>query len=238
MADQERKPKGTVDIVFLIDVTGSMQTCIEGLKRNIEVFIDTLTAKGANNSNPVKDWRAKVAGYRDFEDNEAPAFVDAPFVREPELLKGQLRVLTADGGGDGPESLLDALYKVATMPATAKGTQEEADKWRYHSAAGRVVIIFTDAGYKPAMVIPEASGGTVDDVIHACNQNRIILNIFAPDTPQYDDLAKVQKAELNAIDGPDYQRGLEQFTEDQANFRTAMEQLARTVSASAVVEKV
>src|SRR5262245_56764454 len=125
MPDQQQKAKGVADIVFLLDATGSMAPCIDALKKNIETFVEPLTAKGANNTNPVKDWRARVIGYRDFEDSEAEPFVDNPFVRDAEALKAQLTGLDAAGGGDEAESLLDALYKIASIAQTDKGTAEE-----------------------------------------------------------------------------------------------------------------
>ncbi|HVF41195.1 MAG TPA: hypothetical protein VM939_14930, partial [Gemmatimonadaceae bacterium] len=61
------KTKGVADVVFLVDVSGSMSTCIDALRRNIEAFIDSLSSGDANNAAPVKDWRGKVVGYRDIE---------------------------------------------------------------------------------------------------------------------------------------------------------------------------
>ena len=114
------KAKGVADIVFLIDVSGSMSPCIDALRTNIEAFVDSLSAGGPNNAAPVKDWRAKVVGYRDAEVDAGSWFEDNPFVRSAAELKAQLAALRAQGGGDEPESLLDALYKVATIfPANA-----------------------------------------------------------------------------------------------------------------------
>ena len=56
------KTKGVADIVFLVDVSGSMAPCIDALRRNIEVFVDSLSKGDANNAAPVKDWRGKVVG--------------------------------------------------------------------------------------------------------------------------------------------------------------------------------
>src|ERR1044072_765823 len=106
MSEQTQKTKGVVDIIFLLDVTGAMQPCIDALKNNIGTFIDTLTTKGPNNESPVKHWRAKAVGYRDFKTDPVP-FVDSEFVEDPSALKGQLAALRAEGGGDEPESLLD-----------------------------------------------------------------------------------------------------------------------------------
>jgi len=233
------KTKGVADLVFLVDVSGSMATCIDALRRNIEAFIDTLSRGDANNAPPVRDWRAKVVGYRDLESAESeglPGIVDNPFVRDAAALKAQLGGLEAVGGGDEPESLLDALYKVASMEATPKGAQsEDANKWRYRSDAARVVIVFTDASFKETMVLPEAKGGSLQDVANLVMANRIILSLFAPNFEGYDRLSQIDKSEWEVVEfeGLNPQEALQKFTSDPVNFRNTLKQLAASVSRSA-----
>ena len=233
------KTKGVADLVFLVDVSGSMGTCIDALRKNIEAFIDTLNRGDANNAAPVRDWRAKVVGYRDLDFEKAdgiPWFIDNPFVRDAGALKGQLAALQAAGGGDEPESLLDALYKVASMDAMPKGSQsEEPGKWRYRSAAARVVIVFTDASFKETMGIPEAKGGSLQDVANVVMANRIILSLFAPNFEGYDRLSQIDKSEWEVVEyeGLSPQQALQKFTSDPVNFRTTLKQLAASVSRSA-----
>jgi hypothetical protein len=233
------KTKGVADIVFVVDVTGSMSTCIDALRINIEAFVDSLSRGDANNAAPVKDWRAKVVGYRDIEAAEAeglPWIVDNPFVRDASALKAQLATLQAAGGGDEPESLLDALYKVASMEASPKGSQtEDPGKWRYRSDAARVVVVFTDASFKETMNIPEAKGGSLQDVANLVMANRIILSLFAPNFEGYDRLSQIDKSEWEVVEfeGLSPQEALQKFTSDPANFRTTLKQLAASVSRSA-----
>lgn len=233
------KTKGVADLVFLVDVSGSMSTCIDALRKNIEAFIDSLSRGDANNAAPVRDWRAKVVGYRDIEAAEAehiPWFEDHQFVRDAGALKAQLGSLKAGGGGDEPESLLDALYKVASMEATAKGSQsDDPAKWRYRSDAARVVIVFTDASFKETMSLPEAKGGSLQDVANLVMANRIILSLFAPNFEGYDRLSQIDKSEWEVVEfeGLNAQEALQKFTSDPANFRTTLKQLAASVSRSA-----
>lgn len=233
------KTKGVVDLVFMLDVSGSMAPCIDALRRNIEVFIESLGRGDANNAAPVRDWRAKVVGYRDFDSAPAerlPWIVDHPFVRDASALKSQLAALQAAGGGDEPESLLDALYKVASMEAVPKGSQsEDAGKWRYRSDAARVVIVFTDASFKETLSIPEAKGGSLQDVANIVMANRIILSLFAPNFEGYDRLSQIDKSEWEVVEyeGLNPQQALEKFTSDPVNFRNTLKQLAASVSRSA-----
>jgi hypothetical protein len=233
------KTKGVADIVFLVDVTGSMAPAIDALRRNIEVFIDSLSKGDANNAAPVKDWRGKVVGYRDIETADAeglPWIEDHPFVRDAVALKAQLGTLRAQGGGDEPESLLDALYTIATMEATPKGAQsEEANRWRYRSDAARVVVVFTDASFKETLSIPAAKGGSLQDVANVIMANRIILSLFAPNFEGYDRLSQIDKSEWEVVEYPGLsaQEALQKYTADAANFRTTLKQLAASVSKSA-----
>jgi len=235
------KTRGVADVVFLIDVSGSMAPCIDALRTNIEAFIQTLSAGDPANANAaaVRDWRAKVVGYRDIEvaAGEGVQWLeDQPFVRDAAALKAQLAALRAEGGGDEPESLLDALYTVATMDASPKGSQsEEPGKWRYRSDAARVVVVFTDASFKETMSIPQAKGGALQDVANVVMANRIILSIFAPNFEGYDRLSQIDKSEWEVVEyeGLSAQEALQKFTSDPANFRTTLKQLAASVSRSA-----
>ena len=233
------KTKGVADLVFLVDVTGSMSTCIDALRKNIEAFIDSLSRGDENNAAPVRDWRGKVVGYRDIESADSEGvqwIVDNPFVRDAGALKAQLAALKAEGGGDEPESLLDALYQVATMEAVPKGTQgEDATKWRYRSDAARVVIVFTDASFKETMSLPAAKGGSLQDVANVVMANRIILSLFAPNFEGYDRLSQIDKSEWEVVEyeGLSAQEALQKYTADAANFRTTLKQLAASVSRSA-----
>jgi hypothetical protein len=233
------KTKGVADIVFVVDISGSMAPCIDALRQNIDTFVGSLSSGDANNAAPVKDWRAKVVGYRDIEAAESeglPWIVDNAFVRDQAELKAQLAALQANGGGDEPESLLDTLYKVATMEATPKGAQTvEAGKWRYRSDAARVVVVFTDASFKETMSIPEAKGGSLQDVANVVMANRIILSVFAPNFEGYDRLSQIDKSEWEVVEfeGLSPQEALQKFTSDPVNFRNTLKQLAASVSRSA-----
>lgn len=236
MTGQKPKTRGVADIVFLLDATASMTPCLEALKENVGVFIDSLAAGDPNNASPVKDWRAKVIGFRDFQHYPEHAWEEHPFSRDPEALKAHLASLEPVGSLDEPESLLDALYRVATMAASEQGAQaDDPDRWRYRSEAARVVVVFTDASYHETMSIPEAQGGSVDDVINAVVTNRVILSLFAPDLACHERLSMADRCEWEVIDYPGLspQEALAKFTSDQENFRNTLRQLAASVSKSA-----
>ncbi|MBQ7177787.1 MAG: VWA domain-containing protein, partial [Victivallales bacterium] len=157
-ANKTYKNAGVADLVFLIDVTGSMGPCINALRENINHFIDMLTSTEGNGS-PVTDWRARVVGYRDFPYDGNTSYgwrEDNDFTRDVAALKAQVAALVPKGGGPGaegiPESLLDAMMTVATagkLDLQAGEDEANSKKWRPDGAAARIVIIFTDATYHP-----------------------------------------------------------------------------------------
>jgi len=224
--NQGEKVKGVADIVFLIDITGSMSGCIDALKDNIERFIDFLTTEGSNDA-VIKDWRGKCVGFRDYEDNSSNWLEDNPFVRDASQLKGQLRKFKADGGGDEPETLLDAVYAMGSMSETSPSA-ETPHQWRHKRDAARIIVIFSDASFKRKMFIPQAKGGDVSDVITLIHEKRLILSIFAPDLPCYDDLATADKSEFMPVVG----LGLAEITNEPAKFQQTLKQLAASVSKS------
>ena len=80
-------PRGlsyAVDIVFCIDVTGSMTPIIDAVKANALGFYDdvqtNLTAKGKN----VAQLRVRVVAFRDFVADGAAALEESPFYALPD----------------------------------------------------------------------------------------------------------------------------------------------------------
>lgn len=233
MSQPPARVRGIIDLIFLIDATGSMSTCIDALKENIGTFVTSLVAADANGSSPVRDWRAKVVGYRDFDHDSVP-IEDNPFVTTVDSLREQLESLHADGGGDEPESLLEAIYHLATMAQTQKGESANPDCWRYRSEAARVVVVFTDATFKEPLTKPR--GADFGDLVNQITAARLILSVFAPNLPCYEKLASIDRSEWNVIEGgKDPQESMRLYTSDQANFTTVLQQLAKTISKSSEV---
>ena len=99
-------PRGlsyAVDIVFCIDVTGSMTPIIDQVKNNALQFYDdvqkNLTEKGKN----VDQLRVRVLAFRDFTADGAAALQESPFYTLP-----------ADRAGFSTSST-DCLPRVAGM---------------------------------------------------------------------------------------------------------------------------
>jgi len=258
MADESGKVKGVVDLVILLDVSGSMQDCIDAVKNNFTTFIEGFSAGGPNKESPIKDWRIKVCGYRDQQADAENWFVNNPFVRDVASVNSQLNSasMQAKGGGDEPESLLDALFKLAKMEQSGIQEREDANKWRARGTAARVVVFFTDATFKTPMTLPEAAGGGVSDVISALMAARIIPVGFVPEWTGYLDLAACDPCEMDSYitvaenpvianlgqvgeAGDEASRAavaaLKNISRDRAGFTKLMNQLVKTVIKSTAV---
>lgn len=130
-----------VDIVMCIDITGSMQDCIDTVKNRALHFWPDLKEALAAASKNVSDVRVKVIGFRDFEaDGDGALEVSRYFSlsdqgsSDPEDYKAFVNGLVADGGGDEPENSLEALSLAIQSDWVQTG-----DKRRH------VIVMFTDA---------------------------------------------------------------------------------------------
>lgn len=220
--------KGAVDLIFLIDISGSMGPYIEALRTNLGAFFDTLTTRHEQGPAPITDWRARVIGYSDVAADGARWLRDQPFVTDIAALKAQLPgTAQLVGGGDLPESVLDALFHVYTLPVAAAASSPGPAEWR--RAVTRVVMLFTDA---PAKETADKDGRTVDDFLMTVrtNSRAPYLFIFGPPCPVYDRLSEYKRGEFRELDD------VAAFTADRANFAKAMTVLAKTVTKTATAE--
>jgi hypothetical protein len=192
-------PRGlsyAVDIVFAIDVTGSMTPILDAVKANALGFYDdvqtNLTEKGKN----VAQLRVRIIAFRDFAADGAAALEESPFFTLPgeragfsEFVNG----LIAQGGGDVPESGLEAVALAINSPWTSTGDRRR-----------QVVVVWTDAPAHPldpasvpadlASRVPADFSALTDawedeQGLMGSSSKRLIL--FAPDGPGWSDISAV-----------------------------------------------
>ena len=230
--DSLGKKKGIADIVLLIDVSGSMQPCLEALKQNIGVLVDAMVNPADNSDAVVKDWRIKVCGYRDAKADGSAWWEEKSFTTDVAQVRADLGALEAKGGGDEPESLLDALWKLAKMPsAAASGDTVDGFSWRYRKDAARCVIVFTDASCHLATY--DAGGAIFDDVAREIMQNKLRLSIYCPETDCYHRLSEIDGCEIEFVGTlADAVEKMAEFSQNTANFQKTLQQLAKSISNS------
>ncbi len=102
--------KPRIEVAFVLDTTGSMGGLIEGAKTKIWSIANELVS-----AKPSPEIRIGLVAYRDRGDSYVTRIHDLS--TDLDAVYGQLRSLVADGGGDGPESvnqaLADAVHKLS-----------------------------------------------------------------------------------------------------------------------------
>ncbi len=129
--------RAAVDIVFCIDVTGSMNPVIQEVKNGAFSFHAQLSAVMRQKGKSISQLRIRVIAYRDFKYEPEDALQTSPFFRMPgqaKAFESFVRALSAGGGGDEPESGLEALA------AAIESKWERSFEIRRH-----IIVIFTDA---------------------------------------------------------------------------------------------
>lgn len=116
-----------IEALFVLDTTGSMGGLIEGAKQKIWSIANQLAS--ARNGPQV---RLGLIGYRDRGDHYVTRRFDLS--EDVDALYAQLRQLTADGGGDGPESVNQALHEAVTRIG-----------WSTDQGVYRVIFLVGDA---------------------------------------------------------------------------------------------
>ncbi len=97
----ERKVK--VEVVFCLDTTGSMSGLIDGAKAKIWSICNQIAG-----GRPTPDLKIGLVAYRDKGDSYVTQVHE--LTSDLDAMHGKLKTFTADGGGDEPEHVNQALY--------------------------------------------------------------------------------------------------------------------------------
>jgi Mg-chelatase subunit ChlD len=143
-----------VEVVFVLDTTGSMEGLIAAAKEKIWSIATTLSQ-----SNPAPEIRMGLVAYRDRGDSYVTQVVDLS--KDLDSMYATLMQFAAGGGGDGPESvnqaLDDAIGKIS---------------WSQDSSSYKVVFLVGDApphmDYQGERQYPE--------IVAAAVQKGIVVN--------------------------------------------------------------
>ena len=130
-----------VDIAILIDATGSMAPIIDEVKENAMAFYSKFHEAMEANGKNVDELRVKVIPFRDYAYDGGQSMEDSGFFSLPEqndAFRNYVNTISAKGGGDEPESALEAMALAMRSDWTSKGFK------RRH-----VILVFTDASAVP-----------------------------------------------------------------------------------------
>lgn len=96
-----------LDIVFCCDTTGSMSSYIEKSKSTVKKIIADVMKEGSSEGRTIK---FGFVAYKDHPPEDTTYITKCQSLCDESTIKHFINGLSADGGGDGPESVLDGLY--------------------------------------------------------------------------------------------------------------------------------
>ena len=121
-----------VDVLFLMDTTGSMDPYIDGLKQNCIEFATTV-------ANAQRDCRLGLVGFGDSENGDRISVF--PPSKDARLFQRKVRDLQRFDGGDIPESPIDAVERTLAI--------------QFRDPCVKVFVLITDAPCHRADEIPD-----------------------------------------------------------------------------------
>jgi HEAT repeat protein len=144
---EDLRRKG-IDLVLVMDATGSMSPVIQSTKRRIEAVIAGL-------KRVVPDLRVRIVAYRD--DGDAFLTIGSPLTHDPRILEDFLACVPAYGGGDTEEAVLAGLKDAIQRTPWREGTQ-------------RVIVLFGDAPpHDRDLALVEATCKEFKGMVHAAD---------------------------------------------------------------------
>ncbi|MBR1485793.1 MAG: VWA domain-containing protein, partial [Synergistaceae bacterium] len=156
----------SADFVFIIDTTGSMATDIEKVKAQVSSFSNAITEKGV-------DLRFAVIEYRDITVDGAGSTKIHTFASggkwtsDSSEVASCLESLTAEGGGDGPETPTNAFAKMLS-------------ELGFRAGASHFAFLLTDAPSKGnGVIVSDTSDSTedydyIDEIEETASDDQIV----------------------------------------------------------------
>ena len=100
-----------LDLMFIMDLTGSMGIWLNEAKKSIKNIIEEIT-----DNNPGSKIRISFIGYRDFLSKDEQRLYDIQdFTEDIEIFNDFISKLDCNGGGDEPEDIVGALRQALKM---------------------------------------------------------------------------------------------------------------------------
>jgi Mg-chelatase subunit ChlD len=172
-----------IDIAFVLDTTGSMSGLIEGAKRKIWSIANAVAA-----AQPTPEIRMALVGYRDRGD----AYVTriSGLTADLDRIYADLMEFEADGGGDSPESVNQALHEALVDLA-----------WSQDDGTLRLIYLVGDAP-------PHTDYGDDTPYSVTCEKaaragiiiNTVQCGAMAETTPIWQEIARSAEGEFFQID--------------------------------------
>jgi Mg-chelatase subunit ChlD len=172
-----------IEVVFVLDTTGSMGGLIQAAKEKIWSIATTMAS-----AKPAPEIRMGLVAYRDRGDAYVTRVVDLS--SDLDSMYATLMDFHADGGGDGPESVNQALYDAVNKVS-----------WSQDPRAYKVVFLVGDApphmDYQDDVKYPETMAAAIQKGIVV---NAIQCGTLEDTTHQWQQIAQLARGEYFQVD--------------------------------------
>ena len=148
--------KGRADVVFILDTTGSMGWAISNVKNNLNKCAELLSEKNL-------DVRYGLVEYKDIYDDGKNSTKKHGWFTDVTKFKSAINNLSITGGGDYPESVVDALEKTRELD--------------FRNGYNKYAILVTDATYKNGTTTNGSL--TMDEMIKSLVEDEINVSVVA-----------------------------------------------------------
>lgn len=195
--NQEAAAQGmayAVDLVFCIDKTGSMVPLIRRVKENALKFHEDLSAKMEEMHKRIDELRIRVIAFGDIWADGDDWLKESEFFKLPDQIdqyKNFVAEIEAKGGGDDPESGLEALALALQSSWTKEGDRRRhaVVVWT-DTSAHKLERIATD----PSDSYPAGMPKSLDELTDQWDSQEIDasarrLILFAPDVYPWSEIA-------------------------------------------------
>jgi len=172
----------SIDVVFVLDTTGSMGGLIEGAKQKIWSIANTMAS-----GSPAPRIRIGLLAYRDRGDDYVTR--QTPLTDDLDMVYAQLMRFAAAGGGDTPESVNQALHEAVT-----------GFEWSVEPSTLKIVYLVGDA--PPHLDYPQDIHYL--DTCRRAAESDILINTIqcgglAQTTPIWQEIARRAEGQFAAI---------------------------------------
>ncbi|HEY3993855.1 MAG TPA: VWA domain-containing protein [Ktedonobacteraceae bacterium] len=203
--------KRRADILFVLDCTGSMEGEIQAIKDSVTDFADTIASQGVRVRVGLIEFRDRLV----HEEHRVLLFKGQVFTDDPAAFRSEVAVLQASGGGDAPESSLDALMLALRQPFAV-----DADK---------VIVLITDAPPH----LPDAETKDIEEVLRTIRAQKLGQLYIVMRTQDKESLIYLRL--LEAARGVVFELGTgDDFRTRAEHFKRTLMSLGKTISASTV----
>lgn len=177
------RAESVIDVVFVLDTTGSMSGLLEGAKQKIWSIANTIAT-----AQPRPTVRMGLVGYRDVGDDYVTTLT--ALTEDLDLVYAELMKFQAGGGGDTPESVNQALHEGVTK-----------QPWSDDQRALKLIYLVGDAppqmNYEQDVKYPESCSLAVSRGIIV---NTIQCGTMSQTTPIWQEIARLAEGEYFAIE--------------------------------------